>query len=144
MRPLFNLLTIILAVAGFFMPLLWVLAAITAFLAIGSSSGKRRVDGKGTTGGLLGSVWDMAVIDHKKQKGMIKEYPYCKSILSGEATKCKSCGEWLIKKESRLATEPQQKTQAKKFEAKSKTCNECMHENSIENIKCSRCETAFN
>ena len=68
MRPLFNLLTIIFVVLGFFIPMVWVLAAITAVLAIGSSPGGVRADGKSKTGGLLGGLWDDAVISHKKQK----------------------------------------------------------------------------
>ena len=71
MRPLFNLLTIIFVVVGFFIPIVWALAVVTAVLAIGSSPGGVRADGKSKTGGLLGGLWDDAVISHKRQKGQM-------------------------------------------------------------------------
>lgn len=73
MRPFFSTLTIILIVVGFFMPLAWAGAAVCAFLAIGASPGGKRADGKARTGGLLGGLWDDAVISHKKQKGQMPD-----------------------------------------------------------------------
>lgn len=72
MRSFFTLLAIVCAVAGFFMPLLWAGTVLFIVIAMGSSSGEKREDGKATTGGLLGGVWDKAVIDHKRQKEALK------------------------------------------------------------------------
>ncbi len=71
MRPIFNILTFALIVVGFFVPIAWGAALVTFVLAIGASPGGKREDGKARSGGLLGGMWDDAVISHKKQKGQM-------------------------------------------------------------------------
>ena len=69
MRPILSLLTVGLILVGFFVPLAWAVALVTGFLAVGSSPGGKREDGKAKTGGMLGWFWDDAIIAHKKAKG---------------------------------------------------------------------------
>lgn len=95
MKIFLSILTIGLIVIGFLMPIAWIGAVITGFLAIVSSPAGKRVDGKARTGGLLGGIWDNYLISKN-----MTDCPFCKSKIKKEAVKCPHCGEWVIKQES--------------------------------------------
>ncbi|MEX0624572.1 zinc ribbon domain-containing protein [Saccharospirillum sp.] len=86
MKTTFWVLTLLLAIAGFVIPLLWGAALITALIAIVSAPPGKRADGKAKTGGLLGGVWDSAVISSK-----MKKCPSCAELIKKEAKVCKHC-----------------------------------------------------
>jgi hypothetical protein len=90
MKQFFWLLTAGLLVVGFINPLAWILVPFTAFLAIGAAPAGRRADGKARTGGLLGGLWDDWVVHSK-----MDECPYCRTLISREASKCPNCKEWV-------------------------------------------------
>ena len=90
MRNFFSMLTIVLIIVGFLVPIAWVGAVITGLLAIFSAPPGKRADGKARTGGLLGGVWDDIVVGYK-----MKDCPYCKEKIDDDAKKCKHCGEWV-------------------------------------------------
>jgi hypothetical protein len=90
MRPLFNALTIIFVIIGFFIPLVWVLAVVTAVLAIGSAPDGLRVDGKANSGRSSGGGRDDIVVSQKS-----RACPTCLGMVSKYASKCQYCGERL-------------------------------------------------
>ena len=90
MRPLFNALTIIFVIMGFFIPLVWVLAVVTAVLAIGRASDGLRVDGKAKSERLSDGVRDDIAVSQKS-----RACPTCLGMVSKYASKCQYCGERL-------------------------------------------------
>ena len=90
MRPLFNALTIIFVIMGFFIPLVWVLAVVTAVLAIGRASDSLRVDGKAKSERLSDGVRDDIAVSQKS-----RACPTCLGMVSKYASKCQYCGERL-------------------------------------------------
>ena len=90
MRPLFNALTIILVIMGFFIPLVWVLAVVTAVLAICRASDGLRVDGKAKFERLSDGVRDDIAVSQKS-----RACPSCLGMVSKYASKCQYCGERL-------------------------------------------------
>lgn len=90
MRGAWTVITVLLALAGFIFPPAWVGAAVTAVLAIASAPAGVRADGKRRSGGLLGGVWDSAVVSAKMRK-----CPYCKADIPRDARKCRYCSEWV-------------------------------------------------
>lgn len=154
MKSLFKLLAFIFALAGFFMPLLWVLAIISLLAALVCKTPvvELREDGKPKTDGLLGGAWDYAIMDHKRQKGQLPDNnrestqestsgsptrdvslnaitcPFCLGSISKEALKCQHCGEWLEKADELPKPPPT-----------SQACPKCMHENGLDLKVCSRC-----
>ena len=90
MRPLFNALTIIFVIIGFFIPLVWVLAVVTAVLAIGRASDSLRVDGKAKSERLSDGVRDDIAVSQKS-----RACPTCLGMVSKYASKCQYCGERL-------------------------------------------------
>ena len=98
MKIALGVITIILAIAGFFVPVLWIFAIITLFLWIGSRPAGVRADGKRKSGGLLGPLIDSLAVNRKMYK-----CPYCKALIFKDALKCNHCGE-LLKKEGKPRT----------------------------------------
>ena len=90
MRALFYALTIIFVIMGFFIPLVWVLAVVTAVSAIGSTSDGLRVDGKAKSGRLSDGVRDNIAVSQKS-----RACPACLGMVSIYASKCQYCGERL-------------------------------------------------
>jgi len=90
MRPLLNVLTIVFFVIGFFVPLVWVLAVISAVSAIVSASDGLRVDDRVRSGGAVGGIGDDNAGSHKS-----KSCPACLGTVSPYASKCQYCGEIL-------------------------------------------------
>jgi hypothetical protein len=79
-------LTVVLGIAGLFVPVLLVVAFVTAMMAIGAAPAGQRADGKDRTGGLLGGAWDSAVI-----AGTMKDCPHCLSKIPKAAAVCRHC-----------------------------------------------------
>ncbi len=94
MKSALGVITIILAIAGFFVPVLWVFAIITLFFWIGLRPAGLRADGKRKTGGLLG-----ALIDDLSVHSKMRKCPYCKALIFRDALKCNHCGEFLKKED---------------------------------------------
>lgn len=92
MRNFFALLTIGFIIAGLFIPLAWIAAAVTGLLALGSAPPGRRPDGKRKSPGLLGGFIDDIAIGYK-----MMDCPYCKGKIMRDARKCQHCGEWVNK-----------------------------------------------
>ena len=90
MRPLFSALTIIFVIMGFFIPLVWVLAVVTAVLAIGRASDGLRVDDKAKSERLSDGVGDDIAVSQKS-----RACPTCLGMVSKYAAKCQYCGERL-------------------------------------------------
>ena len=90
MRPLLNALTIIFVIMGFFIPLVWVLAVVTAVLAIGRAADGLRVDGKAKSERLSDGVRDDIAVSQKS-----RACPTCLGMVSKYASKCQYCGERL-------------------------------------------------
>ena len=90
MRSLLIILTIILSVIGFFVPLVWVLAVISAASAIVSSSDSLQADASKQTNGVLGGKRGGNAGSHKS-----KSCPACLGTVSCYAAKCHICGEIL-------------------------------------------------
>lgn len=86
MKSFFWPLTVILVIVGLFIPLLWVVAVVTAFIAVGAAPAGTRADGKSKTGGLLGGVWDAAVVG-----STMKDCKFCKSKIPDDASTCRYC-----------------------------------------------------
>ena len=86
MKSFFSMLAIASIVGGFFIPVLWVIALISIFIAIGAAPEGKRADGKARTGGLLGGMWDAAVVSSK-----MKKCPHCRSDIPKEASVCRHC-----------------------------------------------------
>ena len=87
MKSFFWMLTVVLVIGGFFIPLLWVAALVIGLLAIGSSPSGKREDGNARTGGLMGGIWDAAVVSSK-----MKTCPSCAEKIMKRASVCKHCG----------------------------------------------------
>ncbi len=90
MRPLLNVLTIVLFVIGFFVPLVWVLALISAVSAIVSASDGLRAGDRVRSSGVMGSIGDDNAGSHQS-----KPCPACLGTVSIYASKCQYCGETL-------------------------------------------------
>ena len=75
---------------GFFIPLVWVLAVVTAVSAIGCAPVGLRVDGKAKPGRLSGGVREDNVVSQKS-----RACPACLGMVSKFASKCQFCGERL-------------------------------------------------
>ena len=75
---------------GFFIPLVWVLAVVTAVSAIGSAPDGLRVDGKAKPGRLSSSSQDDIAVPQKS-----RACPTCLGMVSIYASKCQYCGERL-------------------------------------------------
>jgi len=90
MRPLLNVLTIVLFVIGFFVPLVWVLAVISAVSAIVSASDGPRADARARSSGTIDGIGDDNAGSHKS-----KSCPACLGTVSSYAAKCQYCGEIL-------------------------------------------------
>ncbi len=75
---------------GFFIPLVWVLAVVTAVLAIGRASDGLRVDGKAKSERLSDGVRDDIAVSQKS-----RACPTCLGVVSKYASKCQYCGERL-------------------------------------------------
>ena len=90
MRPLLNVLTIVFFVIGFFVPLVWVLAVISAVSAIVSASDGLRVDDRVRSSGVIDGIGDNNAGSHRS-----KSCPACLGTVSRFASKCQYCGEIL-------------------------------------------------
>ena len=90
MRPLLNVLTIVLFVIGFFVPLVWVLAVISAVSAIVSASDGPRADARVRSSRVMDGMEDDNAGSHKS-----KSCPACLGTVSRYASKCQYCGEIL-------------------------------------------------
>ena len=90
MRPLLNVLTIVLFVIGFFVPLVWVLAVISAVSAIVSASDGPRADARARSRGTMDGMEDDSAGSQKS-----KSCPACLGTVSRYAAKCQFCGEIL-------------------------------------------------
>jgi len=90
MRPLLNVLTLVLFVIGFFVPLVWVLAVISAVSAIVSASDGPRADARARSSGTIDGIEDDNAGPHKS-----KSCPACLGTVSSYAAKCQYCGEIL-------------------------------------------------
>ena len=90
MRPLLIVLTIILLVIGFFVPLVWVLAVISAVSAIVSSSDSVQADAGEQNNGMMDGPWDDNAGLQK-----LRSCPACLGMVSSYASKCQFCGEIL-------------------------------------------------
>jgi glutaredoxin len=77
MKYFFWLLTIGLICVGFFVPIAWIGAIITAIIAIFDS--------------FFGGVRSNVITSYK-----MKNCPYCKSKVRRDAQKCPHCAEWLV------------------------------------------------
>ena len=90
MRPLLNVLTVVLFVIGFFVPLIWVLAVISAVSAIVSASDGLRADDRVRSSRMIDGIGDDNAGSHKS-----KSCPACLGTVSRFASKCQYCGETL-------------------------------------------------
>ena len=90
MRPLLITLTIILIVIGFFVPLVWVLAVVSAVSAIASASDGQGVDTGERTSRVMAGKGDESV-----GLQISKSCPACLGKVSSYASKCQFCGEIL-------------------------------------------------
>ena len=88
MKNTFTVLTIILVLLGFVMPIAWAGAAVCGIIAMGARPEGLRADGKKRTGGLLGGLWDDFAV-----AGNTKICPFCKSRIPKSARKCPNCAE---------------------------------------------------
>jgi hypothetical protein len=86
MKSFFWMVTVVCVIAGLFVPVLWMVAIFTGILAIASAPAGQRADGKDRTGGLLGGVWDGAVISATMQN-----CPHCLSKIPKNAAVCRYC-----------------------------------------------------
>ncbi len=89
-RPLLNVLTVIFFIIGFFIPVVWVLAVISAVSAIVSASDGLRVDDRVRSSGVMDSIGD-----DNKGSYTSKSCPACLGTVSRFASKCQYCGEIL-------------------------------------------------
>ena len=94
MRTFFGILTALLVAVGFIVPLAWIGAAVCALLAIGSSPGGVRPDGRPRSGGLFGPL-----LDDLAMRGVTRNCPYCRAKIMKDAKKCPHCGEWVDKED---------------------------------------------
>lgn len=90
MKPFLGKFTVVLLVAGFILPLLWIAAIFTGLFWVGAAEPGLREDGKRRSGGLLGGLWDEYIVDKK-----MMECPHCLALVFREASKCRHCGEWI-------------------------------------------------
>ena len=90
MRPLLNVLTVIFFIIGFFIPVIWMLAVISAVAAIASASDGLRADAGARSSGEMNSIGDDNAGSHKS-----KSCPACLGTVSKYASKCQYCGEIL-------------------------------------------------
>jgi len=90
MRPLLNILTVVFFIIGFFIPLVWVLAVVSAVSAIASAADGPGVDtGERTSGVMAGRGDESAGLQNSKS------CPACLGRVSSYASKCQFCGEIL-------------------------------------------------
>ena len=89
-RPLLNVLTIIFFIIGFFIPVVWVLAVVSAVSAIASASDGLRADDRVRSSGTMDGIGDDNAGSHKS-----KSCPACLGTVSSYAAKCQFCGEIL-------------------------------------------------
>ncbi len=90
MRALLIVLAIILLVIGFFVPLVWVLAVISAVLAIVSSSDSVQAVAREQNNGMMDGPRDDNAGLQKS-----RSCPACLGTVSSYAAKCHICGEIL-------------------------------------------------
>ncbi len=90
MRPLLNVLTVIFFIIGFFIPVVWVLAVVSAVSAIASASDGPRADARARSSGAMDSIGDDNADSHKS-----RSCPACLGTVSRYASKCQYCGEIL-------------------------------------------------
>ena len=90
MRSLLIILTIILLVIGFFVPLVWVLAVISAVSAMVISSDRLQAGAREQTVGMMDGMRDGNAVSQKS-----KSCPACLGTVSCYAAKCHICGEIL-------------------------------------------------
>ena len=93
MKNFFIVLTVVLAIVGFFVPIVWVMAVATGIIAIGTAPSGTRPDGKRKSGGLLGPLFDNIAVGMK-----MRDCPYCKNKIMNDATKCPHCHELVTEK----------------------------------------------
>jgi len=89
-RPLLNVLTVIFFIIGFFIPVVWVLAVVSAVSAIVSASDGLRADDRVRSSGVMDSIGDDNAGSHQS-----KSCPACLGTVSFYASKCQYCGEVL-------------------------------------------------
>ena len=90
MRPLLNVLTVVFFIICFFIPLVWVLAVVSAVSAIASASDGQGVDTGERTSGVMAGKGDESAGLQKS-----RSCPACLGIVSRYAAKCQFCGEIL-------------------------------------------------
>ena len=90
MRPLLNVLTVIFFIIGFFIPIVWVLAVVTAVSSIASAADGPGTDASESNYGMTNGMGDDKAGSHKS-----KSCPACLGIVSRYAAKCQFCGEIL-------------------------------------------------
>jgi len=90
MRPLLNVLTVIFFIIGFFIPVVWVLAVVSAVSAIASASDGLRADDRVRSSGVKDGTGDDNAGSHQS-----KSCPACLGTVSPYASKCQYCGEIL-------------------------------------------------
>jgi hypothetical protein len=88
MKNVFAGIAVVLGIAGFVLPGVWFFAIISGIIAICSSPGGTRPDGKPRSGGLLGSMMDDMAVSRNMRK-----CPYCMMMIDKRASKCPHCQE---------------------------------------------------
>ena len=89
-RPLLNVLTVIFFIIGFFIPVVWVLAVVSAVSAIVSASDGQKAGDRVRSSGVMDSIGDDNAGSHQS-----KSCPACLGTVSSYAAKCQFCGEVL-------------------------------------------------
>ena len=69
MKTLFKFLALITGLMGFVFFPIWILTIIFLLAAIACGPVQLREDGNPKSGGMLGGLWDKAILDHKKKRG---------------------------------------------------------------------------
>ena len=86
-RPLLNVLTVIFFIIGFFIPVVWVLAVVSAVSVIVSASDGLKADDRVLSSGVLDVAVDDNSVSHKS-----KSCSACLLSVSLYASMCRSCG----------------------------------------------------
>lgn len=89
-RPILSVLTVIFFIIGFFVPVVWVLAVVSAVSAIASASDGQRVNDRARSSGTMDSIGNDNSGSYKS-----KSCPACLGTVSSYAAKCHICGEVL-------------------------------------------------
>ena len=89
-RQLLSVLTVIFFIIGFFIPVVWVLAVVSAISAIVSASDGLKAGDRVRSGGVMDSIGDDNAGSHQS-----KSCPACLGTVSRYASKCQYCGEIL-------------------------------------------------